>query len=85
MKEATINSCTFVAMKHTKETKQKISEGVRRHYETMTPEENETRKQRIAIFRKRENRLFHYIKDHQDILRRVMDEVKREQETKKDE
>ena len=51
----------------------------------MTPEENETRKERIAIFRKRENRLYHYIKDHQDILKRVMDEVKREQETKKDE
>lgn len=72
-------------MRHTEETKKRIGEGVKRHYETMTPEENETRKERIAIFRKRENRLYHYIKDHQDILRRVMDEVKREQETKKDE
>ncbi|MBR4967371.1 MAG: hypothetical protein IKW83_08255 [Muribaculaceae bacterium] len=71
-------------MKHTKETKQKISEGVRRHYDNMSVEENEQRKERIAIFRKRENRLYHYIKDHQDILRRVIDEVKKEQETKKD-
>lgn len=64
------------SMRHTEETKKKISEGVKRHYETMTPEENETRKERIATFRKRENRLYHYLKQHQDILRRVIEEVK---------
>lgn len=71
-------------MRHTDETKKKISDGVRRHYETMTHDENETRKERIAKFRRRENRLYHYLKEHQEILRRVIDEVKREQETKKE-
>ena len=66
--------------KHTEETKRKISDGVKRHYDNMSAEDKETRSQKIAEFRRKENRVYHFCKDHKDFIKRVLDEIKAERE-----
>lgn len=66
--------------KHTTETKKKISDGVKRHYQNMSVEDNEKRKQRIAEFRQKENKVFKFCKTHKDFIKRVLDEIKAEKE-----
>ncbi len=65
--------------KHTTETRQKISDGVKRHYANMSVEENELRKKRISNYRQRENKVFKFCKTHQDFIKRVLAEIKAEQ------
>lgn len=65
--------------KHTTETRQKISDGVKRHYENMSVEDNERRKQRISNYRQRENKVFKFCKTHTDLIKRVLEEIKAEQ------
>lgn len=65
--------------KHTTETRKKISDGVKRHYANMSVEDNEKRKQRIAAYRQRENKVFKFCKTHQDFIKRVLAEIKAEQ------
>lgn len=65
--------------KHTTETRKKISDGVKRHYANMSVEDNERRKQRIAAYRQRENKVFKFCKTHQDFIKRVLAEIKAEQ------
>lgn len=65
--------------KHTTETRQKISDGVKRHYANMSVEENELRKKRISNYRQRENKVFKFCKTHQDLIKRVLAEIKAEQ------
>lgn len=65
--------------KHTTETRQKISDGVKRHYANMSVEENELRKKRISNYRQRENKVFKFCKTHHDFIKRVLAEIKAEQ------
>ena len=71
-------------MRHTDETKKKISAGVKRHYQNMSKADNEKRKQRIAAHRKKENMALRFIQANQDVIKRVLDEIKAEKEKAKD-
>ena len=51
-------------MRHTDETKKKISAGVKRHYQNMSEADNERRKQRIAKHRQNENMALRFIQSH---------------------
>jgi len=67
-------------MRHTDETKKKISDGVKRHYQNMSEADNERRKQRIAKHRQNENMALRFIQSHKDVIKRVLDEIKAERE-----
>ena len=67
-------------MRHTDETKKKISAGVKRHYQNMSEADNERRKQRIAKYRQNENMALRFIQSHKDVIKRVLDEIKAERE-----
>lgn len=67
-------------MRHTDETKKKISAGVKRHYQNMSEADNERRKQRIAKHRQNENMALRFIQSHKDVIKRVLDEIKAERE-----
>ena len=67
-------------MRHTDETKKKISAGVKRHYQNMSEADNERRKQRIAKHRQNENMALRFIQSHKDVIKRVLDEIKAEKE-----
>ena len=62
-------------MKHTDETKKKISDGVKRHYQNMSKAANEKRKQRIAQHRHTEHMALRFIQSHKDVIKRVLDEI----------
>ena len=71
-------------MRHTDETRKKISEGVKKHYQNMSAADNEKRKQRIAAHRKNENMALRFIQANQDVIKRVLDLIKAEKEKAKD-
>ena len=72
-------------MKHTDETKKKISAGVKRHYQNMSKAANEKRKQRIAQHRHTEHMALRFIQSHKDVIKRVLDEIEAEKkQAKKD-
>ena len=72
-------------MRHTDETKKKISDGVKRHYQNMSEADNEKRKQRIARHRHTEHMALRFIQSHKDVIKRVLDEIEAEKkQAKKD-
>lgn len=60
----------------TPEHLEKVKRNLSTYMENETPEQKQARGQKIAEHRKRETALYRYMKNHKDILKRVIDEVK---------
>ena len=69
--------------KHTHETRKKISDGVKRHYENMTEEDNELRKKRIAEYRKTESKAYKFLMNNKALVKRLYEELKEKEQQDK--
>ena len=64
----------------TDEHKQRIGASVRRYYANETEEQRAQRISKRSAVEIRKNKVYRYMRNHLDVVRRVIDEVNRENE-----